>query len=188
VKLAQLPNLICVGRMLLTIPVALALTAGAYPLALVLVAVAAFSDVLDGFLAKRYGWSSEIGGILDPLADKLLLMTLFIVLALRHNLPLWLAGAAVVRDLVIVAGAIAYRLLVGTVHGEPTRVSKLNTLLQLGLVLAVILDEIAPLVPRPLLTAIGAATFVTTVVSGLDYVLTYARRALAATTRAPVGD
>ena len=163
--------------MLLTVPVAFALTAGAYPIALGVFALAAVSDGLDGFLAKRYGWRSDLGGILDPLADKLLLTTMFVVLALKHHLPLWLAGAAVVRDLVIVAGAIAYRLLVGEVHGEPTRVSKLNTLLQLCLVLAVILAATWPVVPAPVLTALGAATFVTTVVSGLDYVLTYARRA-----------
>jgi cardiolipin synthase (CMP-forming) len=180
VTLAQLPNLICVGRMLLTVPIAAAVLAGAYPLALALFLLAAFSDGLDGFLAKRCGWRSDLGAILDPLADKLLLVTLFIVLALRGRLPYWLAGAAVGRDLVILAGAIAYRIVVGTVKGEPTRISKLNTLLQLMLVLAIILDAAYPLLPAPLITLLGAATFLTTIVSGLNYVLSYSRRAIAA--------
>ena len=81
------------------------------------------------------------------------------------------------RDLLIVTGAVVYRLHTGALRGEPTRISKLNTLLQLCYVLVVIAARAWPLLPAWLIVWTGAGVFVTTVVSGLDYVLTYARRA-----------
>jgi cardiolipin synthase (CMP-forming) len=185
VNLSALPNAICVGRMLLIVPISVALTRGSYSLALALFVVAGLSDALDGYLAKRFGWTSELGGILDPLADKLLLMTMFVVLAVAGQIPVWLAATAVGRDVLIVGGAVVYRLHTGALRGEPTRISKLNTLLQLCYVLAVIAGRAWPYVPGWLIVATGAGAFVTTVVSGLDYVLTYARRA--ARTERPAG-
>jgi cardiolipin synthase (CMP-forming) len=185
VSLAWIPNAICVLRILLVAPSALALLAGRYQLTLLLFGVAAISDGLDGWLAKRFDWTSRLGKILDPIADKLLLVTLFLTLVWTGLVPLWLGIAVVARDVLIVGGAVAYRVLIGYVEGRPTPVSKLNTLLQLSFVLAVIAAAAWPAVPRPLVVAIGAATFVTTVVSGLDYVLTYARGAISASRAAP---
>ncbi|HUO78671.1 MAG TPA: CDP-alcohol phosphatidyltransferase family protein [Steroidobacteraceae bacterium] len=179
-SLAWIPNAICVLRILLVAPSALALLAGRYELTLLLFGVAAVSDGLDGWLAKHFDWTSRLGKILDPIADKLLLVTVFLTLVWTGLVPLWLGVAVVVRDVLIVGGAIAYRLLIGYVEGRPTPISKLNTLLQLSFVLAVIAAAAWRNVPRPLVVAIGAATFVTTVVSGLDYVLTYAREAIRA--------
>lgn len=177
-SLAWLPNAICVFRMLLVVPVAIALVRGEYALTLLLFGVAAVSDGADGWLAKTFGWTSELGKILDPLADKLLLVTTFVTLAALGLAPVWLAAAAVTRDLVIAGGAIAYQLLYGSPHGQPTRVSKANTLLQLAFVLAVVAAAAWHRVPDALLVPLGALTFVTTVVSGLDYVLTYSRKAV----------
>jgi cardiolipin synthase len=180
VSLAWIPNAICVLRILLVAPSALALLAGRYELTLLLFCIAALSDGLDGWLAKHYGWTSRLGKILDPIADKLLLVTVFLTLVWIGLAPLWLGVAVVVRDVVIVGGAIAYRVLIGYVEGRPTAVSKLNTLLQLSFIIVVIAAAAWQNVPRPLLVALGAATFVTTVVSGIDYVLTYAREAIQA--------
>ncbi len=184
-RLAWIPNAICVVRILLAVPSALAILAGRYELTLVIFGVAAVSDALDGWLAKHFDWTSRLGKILDPIADKLLLVTVFLTLVWIGLVPLWLGVTVVLRDVVIVGGAIAYRLLIGYVEGRPTPVSKLNTLLQLSFVLAVIAAAAWQNVPRALVVAIGAATFVTTVVSGLDYVLTYAREAVRATRAAP---
>ena len=184
-SLAWLPNAICVARILLVAPSALALLAGRYELTLLLFGVAAVSDGLDGWLAKSFGWTSRLGKILDPIADKLLLVTVFLTLVWTGLVPLWLGVVVVVRDVVIVGGAIAYRLLIGYIEGRPTPVSKLNTLLQLSFVLAVIAAAAWHEVPQPLVVVVGAATFVTTVVSGIDYVLTYAREALRAGRPAP---
>jgi cardiolipin synthase (CMP-forming) len=184
-RLSWLPNAICVLRMLLAGPVAVALARGEYLLTVGLFAVAALSDGLDGWLAKSFGWTSRLGKILDPIADKLLLVTVFVTLVWVGRVPLWLGAAVVVRDLVIVAGAIAYQWFIGYLEGHPTRLSKLNTVLQLSFVLIVIASAAWPAVPAPLVTAAGAACFVTTVVSGLDYVLTYGRLAWRETHRSP---
>jgi cardiolipin synthase len=111
--LRHLPNVISSLRILLVIPIALALLRGEFLVTLGLFFVAAVSDAADGFLAKRFGWGSTLGGILDPAADKLLLATVFVVLAVLHAVPVWLMVTAVARDVVIVLGAIAYRLYVG---------------------------------------------------------------------------
>lgn len=177
-SLAWIPNAISVVRILLVAPCALALLSGRYELTLVIFGVAAVSDGLDGWLAKHFGWTSRLGKILDPIADKLLLVTSFLTLVWIGRVPLWLGVAVVARDVLIVGGAIAYRLLIGYVEGHPTIISKLNTLLQLSFVLAVIAAEAWRAVPQPLVTALGAAVFVTTFVSGLDYVVTYGRQAV----------
>jgi cardiolipin synthase len=182
-NLSVLPNAICVLRMILVVPIAWALVHDRPQLTLVLFVVAAVSDGLDGFLAKRFGWTSELGKLLDPLADKLLLMTVFIVLALVDLAPQWLAAAVVARDVVIGLGAWAYHHWFGPIGGQPTLVSKLNTALQLLFVLAVVARAATIGVPGAAVLTLGALTFVTTVVSGCDYVLIYSRKAVEASRR-----
>lgn len=177
--LRHLPNLICVVRMALVWPIVAALHAGRYELALVLFTVAAVSDGVDGFLAKRFNWQSELGKFLDPLADKLLLVSLFVTLALQSLIPAWLAIVVVSRDLVIVSGGVLYNSLVGPVQPEPSGASKLNTLAQLLLILAVLLQRAMGWALEPLVTVAGAAVLVTSVVSGLHYVIRWSRKALA---------
>ena len=190
----HLPNALCVLRMVLIVPIALALLAGRTQPALLFFALAAFTDALDGFLAKRFGWQSELGKRLDPLADKLLLVTVFVVSAAIGYVPAWLAITVVARDVIITAGGLCYLWLYGDPQGQPTVVSKLNTFLQVACVLALVGREWAPdslvtallhspmgpgfiaLLPS-LLSALGAVVFVTTVVSGLDYVLRYSVKA-----------
>lgn len=176
-NLSILPNLLCVVRMLLAIPVVFAILEGYYHWTLVLFFIAAVTDGLDGWLATHFNWTSEAGKLLDPVADKLLLVSVFVALTLVGLVPLWLAFAAVLRDVVIGGGAAAYRLLYGPLNGRPTLPSKLNTLLQICFVLVVVSDAAWPAVPDAVVVVLGAAMFVTTVVSGLDYVLTYSRRA-----------
>jgi cardiolipin synthase len=181
VSLRWLPNAICVARIVLVAPIAYTLLSGRYELTLVLFALAAFSDAADGWLAKTFGWTSELGKALDPVADKLLLVTVFLTMAATALVPAWLAAAAVLRDVVIAGGATAYYRLFGRLDGGPSGVSKLNTALQVSFVVVVIANAAWHSVPDPLALALGAATFVTTVVSGIDYVLRYSRLALANT-------
>src|SRR5580704_15725418 len=91
----HIPNIISVIRILLVVPIALALANQRLALSIALFALAAISDAADGFLAKRFGWQSELGAVLDPLADKLLLATVFVALAWLRLIPLWLMLAAV---------------------------------------------------------------------------------------------
>jgi cardiolipin synthase (CMP-forming) len=176
-NLSILPNLLCVVRMLLAIPVVFAILEGDYDWTLVLFFIAAVTDGLDGWLATHFNWTSEAGKLLDPIADKLLLVSVFVTLTLVGLVPVWLAFTVVLRDVVIGAGAATYTLLFGPLNGRPTLPSKLNTLLQIWFVLAVVSDAAWPSVPDVAVVVLGAAMFVTTVVSGLDYVLTYSRRA-----------
>ena len=178
-SLRYLPNLLCVVRMLLVYPVAHGIMLGHYPQVLAIFAIAAFTDGLDGFLAKRFGWTTDLGKHLDPLADKLLLVTVFVCLSVTELAPWWLTATVLLRDLVIVAGAIAYRALLGPIHGEPTRPSKLNTVCQIAFCLVVVAEAAYSWPSQVAITILGALVFVTTAVSGLDYVLVYSRRALA---------
>jgi len=176
-SLRFLPNLLCVLRIVLVYPVALGILQGHYPEVLALFAIAAFTDGLDGFLAKRFGWHSELGKVLDPLADKLLLVTVFICLSVAGLAPWWLAALVLLRDLVIFFGALTYKWLFGPLRGEPTIVSKLNTLCQIAFCLAVVAEAAFGLPGNAVVTAVGALVVVTTAVSGVDYILIYSRRA-----------
>lgn len=179
---ADIPNAICVLRILLVGPAVWALLQGRFLVALLLVFVAGFSDALDGYLAKRYDWRSRLGGILDPLADKLLLTSLFVTLAYLGLIPAWLAGVVIGRDVVIVSGALAYNLAIGPVQPEPSHASKLNTLAQLMCVASLLVEEALAWPLRPLVVATGAGVLVTSVVSGLDYVIRWSGKALRAGT------
>lgn len=183
-RLRFIPNALCILRMLLVVPVAWLVLRHEFWLTLWVFAVAAVTDGLDGFIAKRCGWTSELGKILDPLADKILLVGVFIALAVTGLVPAWLAAVAVARDVIISAGAIAYNSLYGDPHGNPTWISKLNTLCQVGYVMLIVGTNAVPIVPSAVcevaITVLGALVFVTTIVSGIDYVLTYSFKAIAA--------
>jgi cardiolipin synthase (CMP-forming) len=176
----HIPNIISVIRILLVVPIALALANQRLALSIMLFGVAAVSDAADGFLAKRFGWQSELGGVLDPIADKALLVTVFVTLSLMKLVPLWLMVAAVARDVIIVAGAAAYRFFIGPLTAHPSLVSKINTLCQAGFILAVVSRAKFLLPPEWLITWLGALVFATVIVSGIDYILVYGRRAAAA--------
>jgi cardiolipin synthase len=173
----HLPNLICLVRIALVWPTLDALRGGAYWAALALFIVAALSDGLDGYLAKRFGWTSALGRILDPVADKLLLMSVFIVGAWLDLIPWWLSAAVVARDVMIGLGAIVYRLWFGPLHGRPTLVSKANTAVQLIYVALVLLRAAAGQPSPAVMEAAAFITLATTVISGAHYLLTFSRRA-----------
>lgn len=177
-SLRFIPNALCFLRMLLVIPVAWLLAHHEFRATLWLFAFAAFTDGLDGFLAKRCGWMTELGKIIDPLADKILLVGVFLTLAIMGLVPLWLAVAAIGRDVVITAGAITYNWLFGDLEGQPTRISKLNTLCQIVFLLLIVAAHAVGNVPQIAVTVLGALVFVTTTVSGIDYVVRYTRKAI----------
>lgn len=175
-----IPNALCVLRMLLVVPVAWLLLKQDFRSTLWLFGFAAATDGLDGFIAKRFGWTSELGKILDPLADKILLVGTYITLAVVGFVPAWLSAAVVGRDIVITAGAILYNWLYGYPNGRPTIISKLNTLCQIVFALLVVGSHAIGRVPELAITVLGALVLVTTIVSGIDYVITYAHKAITA--------
>ena len=175
--LASLPNTITILRMISVAPLAWLLWKQHYSMGLVVAFVAGASDAVDGFLAKRFGWTSRLGGLLDPLADKLMLVACFLVLTLQGLFPMWLLLLILARDVLIVAGATAYHFLIRPVQAEPSVVSKVNTFLQIALVLWVLLDLAwlrLPQVGTDVLIYLVAAT---TLISGIHYVLRWSRLA-----------
>ncbi len=175
--LHHLPNLISALRIVLVLPLAWFLLQHDFDIALLLVFIAGVSDALDGFLAKHYGWSSALGSVLDPLADKLLLVVTFLSLGYLALVPAWLVVAVLARDIVIVTGGVAYYVSIGRFDMAPTLVSKLNTLMQLVLVFGVVLAQVFDF-PRMWMIEIGVwIVLATTVLSGMDYVWTWGRSA-----------
>lgn len=163
--------------MALVWPVAEALRDGRNATALGLFVIAAVSDGLDGYLAKRYGWTSALGKVIDPMADKLLLVTVFITATWLELVPWWLAAAAIARDVMIGLGALIFRLWFGPLNGRPTIISKINTLFQLGYLVAVMLAAAFGVMPHDAVDALAYITFVTTVLSGGDYLYAFTKRA-----------
>ncbi|MCE5232705.1 MAG: CDP-alcohol phosphatidyltransferase family protein [Mizugakiibacter sp.] len=173
--LRHLPNLITLLRILLVLPLGWSLLERRFDLALGLAATAGGSDALDGFLARRYDWRSRLGGLLDPIADKLLLATCFLGLSQVGSVPWALTLLVLGRDVMIVAGALVWQRLFGALEAQPTLLSKFTTLAQIVYVLAVLLDldGIAALSMAPLLWTVVALT----VASGADYVLRWSLQA-----------
>lgn len=173
----DLPNIISVLRLVAAAPVIYLLLTERYGLGLFLFVLAGLSDGVDGFLAKHYGWQSKLGGILDPLADKALLISCYLVLGVMGLIPLWLTLAVLLRDLVIVFGALLYHYLIADVQASPSYLSKINTLVQILLVVAVIANA-GPL-PLP---AFGVESLIwiclaTTLLSGGLYIRVWGKMA-----------
>jgi len=176
-SLSWLPNAISLMRIALIAPILGLILSDAFGWALAVFFVAGFSDGIDGYLAKRFNWHTRFGALIDPVADKLLVAGAFITLAYTQHIPTWLAVVVILRDVVIVTGATAYNFIVKPVQGEPTRISKLNTALQL-LFLIFVLSRAGFGWPDLIsITILGAAILVTVVISGVDYVWQWARRA-----------
>lgn len=176
--LRNLPNFLSVLRILLVPPVVFYMLQHNYMPALVLFVIAGVTDSLDGWLAKRFNWQSHLGEILDPLADKLLLVSSYIVFAWLSLLPVWLVITVILRDIIIVVGGISYRIFFGSIEIVPTYISKLNTLMQIVLI-AVMLVSLAWLsIDEKLIDILIWTVFFTTTTSGIVYIYSWGNRAL----------
>ena len=174
-EIVNLPNIITFAR-LCAVPFAVWLVLRhQMGMAFLLFAAAGVSDAVDGWLARRRG-GSALGAILDPLADKALLVSMYVTLAAVGVLPDWLAILVVFRDLVIVGGVMVMRQLGMAVAIRPLWFSKLNTALQLLLVGVVLLLEGVGLRAPGLRGVLIAVVAASTLVSGAAYVWRAARR------------
>lgn len=176
--LAQLPNIITVIRIFLIPPALWSLYHGELMDALIIFAIAGFSDGVDGYLARRYGWVSKFGQVMDPIADKTLMMSFYLSMGWLGLLPWWLIGLVVGRDLVIVAGALVYHWLFGISRMEPQWISKLNTFMQLLLVVSMLWLAAHGMHDHWFADFIVIAVTVSTISSGLSYIWTWGGRAL----------
>jgi cardiolipin synthase (CMP-forming) len=133
VKLRHIPNILSVGRILAVPPLVFLLLSGHYGWALVVAIFAGISDLLDGWLARRYGWQSRFGSLADPAADKIMMVSSYLTLAWLGHLPWWLFALVILRDLVIVIGGWVYHLRFARLEAQPTQLSKFNTFCQVFL-------------------------------------------------------
>ena len=169
--LAHLPNALTLLRILLVPPLVWSLVERDWSLALALVLLAGVTDGLDGLLAKRFGWESRVGALLDPVADKLLLSGTYLGLWWSAQLPTLVLLVVIGRDLVILAGAVAWHLLVRPLQASPSWLSKFTTLLQLLNAFALLVHLGGWTLPEALLETLLWLMLLATLASGLDYVL-----------------
>lgn len=136
----SIPNVITLFRFFLVPVVVWLIIDGDMKFAFLAFFVAGVSDALDGFLAKRFNWQTELGAYLDPVADKLLLVSIYVVLGLLSHLPVWLVIAVVTRDIFIVGAFLLSWMIGRPMEVRPLLISKMNTTGQIVLATMVLAD------------------------------------------------
>jgi cardiolipin synthase (CMP-forming) len=170
-----LPNLITIARILLVPVIVWAIASGEMLFAFLLFLAAGVSDAVDGFLAKRLGMASEFGSYLDPLADKALIVSIYVSLGISGALPRWLVILVVSRDIMIIAAVMLSWLVDKPVTVKPLTVSKANTAAQIMLATLVLAQEGLKFNFSWLVDAAIAAVAVLTLVSVAAYVREWVR-------------
>lgn len=181
--LQQLPNSLTFLRLLLAAPLGLCILQEAYVMALLIGIAAGITDALDGLLARKLQAVSRFGAILDPIADKTLITVCFVCFATVGLLPWYIAAIVITRDVVIVAGAISYRLLLGPFEFAATTISKANMFVQIIFCLLVLVAQVLPVIPAWSVAAGTLVVIFLAAASGSDYVLNWTIRALQARKR-----
>ena len=161
----SIPNLITLARILLVPVVVWAIASGQMYLAFLLFLAAGISDAVDGFLAKRFGMKTELGAYLDPLADKVLIVSIYVTLGITGVIPLWIVILVVSRDFMIVGAIILSWLVDRPVAIKPHLVSKLNTAAQIVFACLVLASHGFGFDAEPVLTLVMALVAVLTLLS-----------------------
>ena len=167
--LSQIPNLLTLLRIAAAPVMVVLLKDQSYQSAFLVFLLAGISDGLDGYLAKRFDWVSRLGATLDPVADKLLIISAFVMLALQDRIPFALLVAVGFRDILIIGGYLMLVALNGNTQMRPSFISKLNTFLLISLVCLVLLDLAGWLSLPGLVNTLVWAVGVTTIWSGVHY-------------------
>ena len=174
----QLPNIITSIRLLLLIPLSHYLIAENYQTALIIFFIAGTSDALDGFLAKRYDWVSRFGSILDPIADKALLVITMAILTFNQKISLLLFSCVAIRDIYIFAGAYFYYKQIGPFNMQPSLISKFNTFAQILMVTLILVSLGYMKVPEPIIPVLVILVYLTVITSTLHYSFVWGRKYL----------
>ncbi|MDF1756793.1 MAG: CDP-alcohol phosphatidyltransferase family protein [Legionellaceae bacterium] len=176
--LKNIPNALTIARLVLIAPFIVLLYHHEYTNAFYLFILAGFTDCLDGWLARGFNWQSPFGTFIDPVADKLLITTSFIGLALIGKLPWWLVTLVFLRDITISVGVIAwFAFIIKKPDLKSTFISKINTVLQLLLVTLSLFELAFSIVQPRLDITLIILTMTTTSISFFDYVWTWGKKA-----------
>jgi cardiolipin synthase len=171
----SIPNLITLARILLVPVVVWAIASDAMKIAFWLFVAAGLSDAVDGFLAKRFGMATELGAYLDPLADKAMIVSIYVALAIAGAIPIWLVILVVSRDIMIVSAVILSWLVDKPVKLKPLMVSKLNTVVQILLVAVALASRGYGFDAEPFLSLLMAVVAALTLLSIAFYVAGWTR-------------
>jgi cardiolipin synthase len=174
----NLPNLITIFRIFLVPVIIILMLREYYVAALWFFTAAGVSDALDGYIARRFDMRTTLGATLDPLADKILIIASVISLYRLGLLPEWLTVIVVCRDLIIAGGAVAWRYVIGRLQMAPLIASKINTIMQVGMIFLVLAKASGMEGISTLLPFIFALVLVTSLLSGFQYVLVWSKKAL----------
>jgi cardiolipin synthase len=169
VTFVNIPNALTLGRIVLVPVVVWLIVTHEMTAAFVLFLLAGFSDAADGYLAKRYGWRTELGAYLDPIADKALLVSIYVALGFYSHLPAWLVIAVVSRDILIIGALLLSWVLSRPVPIRPLLISKVNTLAQIVLACLVLADLGVALGARDLIAVLIPITGALTIASAAAY-------------------
>ena len=165
----NIPNALTLARIILVPLIVWLIITHEFTAAFVLFLLAGLSDAVDGYLAKRFGWQTELGAYLDPIADKALLVSIYMTLGLANHLPVWLVIAVVSRDILIIGAFILSWILSRPVTVSPLLVSKANTLAQLVLASLVLAELGLGLALEPFVAVFIGVTGVLTILSAAVY-------------------
>jgi cardiolipin synthase len=165
----NLANRLTILRILMTPVITVLLLYKQVGAALAMFLLAGITDGLDGFVARSRGQRTALGMVLDPVADKLLLMSAVLVLTILKELPWWFAIIVVSRDLILIGGAFILYMFIGKMSMPPSRLGKATTGFQILTVLLAMLDNFVPAL-RSAILPVAALALALTVASGLDYV------------------
>ncbi|MFK8016264.1 MAG: CDP-alcohol phosphatidyltransferase family protein [Gammaproteobacteria bacterium] len=175
----DIPNALCILRIALVAPLLWCIVTRQFVLATLLFGFAGFTDILDGYLARRFDWHSSLGALLDPIADKVLTIGVFVSLIVVGLIPRWLAAMVIGRDVVIMLGGLLYRALIGPFEAGARFAGKFNTATMLLFVLLLLARAAVGFPGEQVVMTIGAVLVASTLVSGLDYIREWGGQALA---------
>ena len=175
----NIANVISIGRLLATPLVVWLIINREFQLAFWVFILAGVSDAVDGFIAKRFDMETEFGKYLDPIADKVLLVSVFVALGLDGILPAWLVIMVVFRDVIIIGGAILYHTVTQSLSVTPLKISKVNTAVQVVLAGWALCAHGFGYAPHWSIDALIYIVGATTLLSGGAYVVTWSRKAAA---------
>jgi cardiolipin synthase len=173
----NIPNTITVLRILVVPFLVYLLIQGEYRASIWVLLGASLSDALDGFIARRFDLCTDLGAVLDPLADKILIIASVLAIAWGRLLPWWLAVVIAARDLIIIGGATAYYLRAGRLEMRPSIPSKLNTFVQIGMVFLVLGTAAGIVNAAGWLPLLFGCVLFTTVFSGMHYIVVWGQKA-----------
>lgn len=173
----NLANALTLLRVLFVPVLVYLLQRGAYGPALWVFLAAGLSDALDGFVARRFNQMTYVGAVLDPIADKLIIVSTVVMFAWLGLLPSLIALLVVARDLTIVGGAVCYRVVAGPVDMSPTSLSKFNTFVQIAMILLVLVQAAGLAEISAWLPFVYGLVVATTITSAAHYIWVWGRKA-----------